>query len=63
MRSQLTSIVLMLPLLVSGAAPATGGEARSDADKTPIREIFVPFDDLSVVLQNRIRRVFVSRSR
>ena len=51
--------LLLLPLLCCGAA-ALSGLASAD-EPTPVREIFVPFADLDLLLAGQAERVFVSR--
>ena len=51
--------LLLLPLLCCGAA-ALSWLASAD-EPTPVREIFVPFADLDLLLAGQAERVFVSR--
>ena len=54
----LSAIVI---LLVAGAALAQPKSAAKPATPQPIREIFVPFEDLNVILENDKHRVFLTR--
>ena len=42
-------------------APPEPGSNAASADETPQREIFVPFEDLHVILSGDTQRVFVTR--
>lgn len=50
-----------LAFCLAVAAFASGGVANGDEHEKLVREIFVPFDDLSVLLQSDVRRVFLTR--
>ena len=60
MRSICSHLCLML-LLAAGSGLPQVVRAAEPADKKPIREIFVPFEDLQVILDAQPRRVFITR--
>ena len=52
------SLAVVLVAVCGLLAGAGGGAAEPE---TPVREIFVPFDDLDVLLEGSVQRAFVSR--
>ena len=50
--------ILLVTASAQGKGPATPAKPSSES---PIREIFVPFEDLNVILDNDHRRVFLTR--
>jgi len=62
-QNRVGAIVALLSLFL--LPPATGlllaAENADRADDTPVREIFVPFEDLNVLLERQPRRVLLSR--
>jgi len=61
MRKLLVRGLTGLLLLWNCVAPAFGQSAPAPAAPTRVREIFVPFADLNVVLEADIQRVFLTR--
>jgi hypothetical protein len=49
---------LLLPVIALGETPSSSPKTAADR---PIREIFVPFEDLNVILDNDHQRVFLTR--
>ncbi len=49
-------------LFASGAAAQPNASAIPDHEKPPIREIYVPFEDLNVILDNDKHRAFLTRA-
>ncbi|MBU0639019.1 MAG: hypothetical protein KKB50_09155, partial [Planctomycetes bacterium] len=62
MRRRMVRLMTLTLVLasISFAIPAGATSGQSLADE-PIREIFVPFDDLPILLENQPRRVMLSR--
>ncbi len=58
-RTVLTAVFAAL-LLIGGGSFA--GEAPDESGQPEVREIFVPFEDLNVLLEDQPRRVMLSRS-
>lgn len=61
--SQRARAAALLALLLLGCAVMRprATAAETSADKTPAREIYVPFEELNVLLEGPVRRVLMSR--
>ncbi len=55
------SLLFMFPALLLAAYPAGAAGPQKPAKEKPIREIYVPFENLHVLLQSQPRRVLLSR--
>ncbi len=58
---QLTKQLLILLALVSWVTGVTAQAPKPPATKPLVRELFVPFDDLQVLLEGNVERVFLSK--
>ncbi len=57
----LAALAVCLAMLIVADARAADAVAASPNDERPQREIFVPFEDLHVILSGDVQRVFVTR--
>jgi hypothetical protein len=55
------SILLLLLTTTVATAAQPSAKPATDATEKPAREIFVPFDDLNVILESDVQRVFLTR--
>ncbi|MEZ6087614.1 MAG: hypothetical protein R3C05_06235 [Pirellulaceae bacterium] len=55
------TIVLLVGCWVSGSMGQWPAEPNAESEDEPIREIFVPFEDLNVLLESNTNHVFLTR--